>query len=298
MSELYETVQSVYSLPAIIEVLRSPRSPSFAVTPKGERLDEDFISSLSKPFYILFLLNMLFLAAGVLRLMFQPETASVAAITMIWASINVIFILAAIGVMLEKAQRRSAYRISTEHTNAYPSSLLHDGKEWDCTLLNISHSGLGLRVDDPSFRITHGDVVYVKIFIPALGRVGCFHARVVGTHEQDYGMPVLGMALHGESLEEKRAIVGLVYGWSELSDFNQRNRQRRINPLSGLLYLLGTGMYHAVEHIVFLTRLYLAETVRWLGQQARRLKLLFRSPPSQPHSDSTNDHPADTPHVP
>ncbi len=264
VSELYETVQSVYSLPAIIEVLRSPRSPSFAVTPKGERLDEDFISSLSKPFYILFLLNMLFLAAGVLRLMFQPETASVAAITMIWAGINVIFILAAIGVMLEKAQRRAAYRISTEHTNAYPSSLLYAGEEWGCTLLNISHSGLGVRIDKADFRIAEGEIITLKIFIPALGRLGSFHARVVGTHELHYGMPVLGLAFQAESMAEKRAIVGLIYGWSELSDFNQRNRQKRINPLSGLLYLLGTGMYHALEHIVFLTRLYLAELRAWL----------------------------------
>lgn len=143
VSELYETIQSVYSLPAIIEVIKSPRSPSFAVTPKGERLDEDFVSSLSKPFYILLLLNALFMGAGMLRLIFQPELASITTITMVWAGINVIFILAAIGIMLEKAQKRAAYRINTEYMPIFATTLNYAGQHWPCTLLNISHSGMG-----------------------------------------------------------------------------------------------------------------------------------------------------------
>jgi len=49
VSELYELMQSLYSLPAIVEVIKSPRSPEFAVTPKGEFMDQNFITSLAGP---------------------------------------------------------------------------------------------------------------------------------------------------------------------------------------------------------------------------------------------------------
>ncbi len=271
VSELYETIQSVYSLPAIIEVLRSPRSPSFAVTPKGEQLGEDFVSSLSKPFYILFFLNALFMAAGVLRLIFQPELVSITSITMVWASINVIFILAAIGIMLEKAQKRAAYRINTEHTHAYPMSLEYAGKTWPCTLLNLSHSGMGVRIDHAAIRPKAGENLGFDIFIPALGHVRRLHAKVVGIYTNRYGYEQIGLELNAEDLGEKRTIAGLVYGWSDLSEYNQDARQKRISPLSGLAYLTGTAMYHAGEHIIFLTREYTQQVIH-----ALRVRLLGR----------------------
>ena len=184
VSELYETVQSVYSLPAIIEVLRNPRSPSFAVTPKGERLDEHFVSSLARPFYILLLLNVLFMTAGALRLIFQPELGSITIITMIWAGINVIFILAAIGIMLEKAQKRAAYRINTQHTKAFPMNLEYAGQAWSCTLVNISHSGLSVLLPHNRLTPAPGEVMTFNIYIPALDRLGRFHATVVSVQDR------------------------------------------------------------------------------------------------------------------
>lgn len=256
ISELYETVQSVYSLPAIIEVIRSPRSPSFAVTPKGERLDEDFVSSLSKPFYLLLLLNAAFMGAGALRLALQPEMNDTTIITMIWAGINVVFILAAIGVMLEKAQKRAAYRINTRHLSSFASSIHWQGFEFTSQLLDLSQSGLGLRVPDSRFKPNIGERLEIKIHIPALEKLGKFHARVVRQQSDARGRTTLGLEFQAETQDEKRAIIGLVYGWSELSEQNQRSRQKRIGLFSGLAYLFGTGMYHAGEHVAFLTRVY------------------------------------------
>ena len=259
VSELYETVQSVYSLPAIIEVLRNPRSPSFAVTPKGERLDEHFVSSLARPFYILLLLNVLFMTAGALRLIFQPELGSITIITMIWAGINVIFILAAIGIMLEKAQKRAAYRINTQHTKAFPMNLEYAGQAWSCTLVNISHSGLSVLLPHNRLTPAPGEVMTFNIYIPALDRLGRFHATVVSVHKQKRTETRLGLAFKAENQAEKRTIVGLVYGWSELSAYNQQSRQTRISPLAGLIYLYRTALFHAWEHVAFLSGEFLRE---------------------------------------
>ena len=51
VSEIYETMQSLFSIRAVMSVLKNPQKPRFSVTPKMERLDQDFISPLSKPFY-------------------------------------------------------------------------------------------------------------------------------------------------------------------------------------------------------------------------------------------------------
>ena len=54
ISELYEYVQSVYLLPAVISVMLNPRKPTFKVTAKDETLDQSYISELGGPFYIIF----------------------------------------------------------------------------------------------------------------------------------------------------------------------------------------------------------------------------------------------------
>jgi len=71
-SELYETVLSFFTLPAIISVLRNPRSPTFDVTPKGQEMMEDHISDLAAPFVIIFTLVALGFVASAYRLYAYP----------------------------------------------------------------------------------------------------------------------------------------------------------------------------------------------------------------------------------
>jgi cellulose synthase (UDP-forming) len=46
MSELYETIQSFFTLPAILSTVASPTKPTFKVTPKGDKTDVEYISDL------------------------------------------------------------------------------------------------------------------------------------------------------------------------------------------------------------------------------------------------------------
>jgi len=108
VSELYELMQSVFTLPAIAKVFMNPRAPQFKVTTKGETLDRDFISPLAKPFYIFLLLNTVALTFGAFRLVTQPEDRFPTSITMVWAAFNVFILLASMGALLERRQRRGA----------------------------------------------------------------------------------------------------------------------------------------------------------------------------------------------
>lgn len=253
ISELYETVQALFSLPAIIAVIRSPRSPSFAVTPKGEKLNDDFISQLVMPFYIMLAVNLAFMVAGVIRLALMPEQSDVIFITMIWTSINLIFLFAAVGIMLEKAQRRVANRIATRNTENV-CQLEVNGKRIPATMINLSHSGAAFWVAQS---IPVNTPLHLHIKLPELQRTSHITARCVSLRqaENTENKQIVAIEFQPANLVEKREIVSLMYGSSTLFDLNQRQRQKRISPVNGLLYLLTTASYHAWEHLVHLNLL-------------------------------------------
>ncbi|HHO70315.1 MAG TPA: glycosyltransferase, partial [Halothiobacillus sp.] len=270
ISELYETIQSVHVLPAIINVMKDPRAPSFAVTPKGERLEQDFISQLALPFYVLLVFNIVLLIAGVIRLYLVPEDLGIILLTMGLAAVNLIYALAAIGIMLEKSQKRSAYRISTRWANI-PATLHADDQPIAVRLINISHAGAGLQANQG---LTLNESVSLKVAVPAWGgTVVAIPSRLVRSRHITSGEWELGLRFEPKTIEHKRAIVALVYGDSGLHEANQRRRQHRIGLAEGFMFLMRTAFTHATENFRFLTRQF-AERLRVRGQ---RLITLFIS---------------------
>lgn len=253
VSELYETIQALFSLPAIIEVIKSPRSPSFAVTPKGEKLDEDFVSQLAMPFYVLLLVNAIFMIAGVVRLFVVPEESDVIIITMIWAGINIVFLFAAVGIMLEKAQRRAANRIQMQNTENH-CMIEAGGKAIYGKMVNLSHSGAAIEISE---HIKSNTMVALHIRLPEMGRTGRITARTVAVRSNAWIKKdhTLAIAFEPASIEEKREIVSLMYGSSTLFDRNQRERQKRVSPFYGLGYIIYTASYHVWEHLIHLNML-------------------------------------------
>jgi hypothetical protein len=66
----------------------------------------------------------------------------------------------------------------------------------------------------------------------------------------------LGLAFEPQTLDDKRAIIALVYGDSDLHQANQRRRQRRIGLLEGLQFLIEKAFTNGYENFAFLTRLF------------------------------------------
>lgn len=254
ISEVYETIQSMHAAPAIIEVLRAPRSPSFAVTPKGERLDENFISQLALPFYLMLVLGVICLMAGVVRLYYVPDDIGVITLTMVLTVYNMVFSLACIGVMLEKAQKRLAYRMPSSTINLSATLCRADGQRLPVMVDDISHSGAGLFAEEGLPRQSE---VRLEVAVPAWnGRVVEIPAKIMRTRFLSPRRWELGLMFDAQTQEEKRAVIALVYGDSNLHVANQRRRQHRIGLLQGLSFLMTTAFSHAKENMVFLTRLF------------------------------------------
>lgn len=110
-SEIYECVQAMFLLPAVISVLLNPRKPSFVVTPKGGTNDQDFLSPLSAPFFAVILINLVALVLAVNKWFDEPVLRDVLLITGVWCVYNLYLALVSLGAFWERKQVRKFHRI-------------------------------------------------------------------------------------------------------------------------------------------------------------------------------------------
>ena len=101
-SELYETIQSFYLLPAIFSVILKPRSPVFKVTPKAVSLQKDFLSHLAMPFYLMLFISLAGYGAGGYRWLTTPGMTDSIVLCMVWNTFNVVILLSCLGVVWEE----------------------------------------------------------------------------------------------------------------------------------------------------------------------------------------------------
>lgn len=147
-SELYETVLSFFTLPAIISVLRNPRSPTFNVTPKGQEMMKDHISDLATPFVVIFTLVLFgFIAAGV-RFYLYPNEFEVILMTFAWNLFNMFLLVAAIGVVSEKKEVRRSIRIPL-HSEC---KIYTDDTYYDASIVDISEGGVNVTPKDTTIK--------------------------------------------------------------------------------------------------------------------------------------------------
>lgn len=111
VSELYEILQCTFIFRALIKVIKNPRDPSFLVTPKGETLSDNYVSSLSGVFYWLLFLLGIGNIAGVFHFINYPLTRELTALVLAWNVFNFVLFLGLLEVLIEKKQLRTHSRI-------------------------------------------------------------------------------------------------------------------------------------------------------------------------------------------
>lgn len=138
VSELYEILQCAFTLKALVKVFRSPRAPSFVVTPKGESLDKTFISPLSSVFYWLSALILLATVAGIIKLFTEPLTRELTVVVLLWNTFNLMLLYGVMSVLVEKRQIRNQARLPANDDMSLQSS---DGRAWVGRLIDLSIGG-------------------------------------------------------------------------------------------------------------------------------------------------------------
>jgi len=244
VSELYELIQSVYTLPAILKVFLNPRAPTFKVTAKGETLGEDYISPLARPFYFFLIFNSVALVFGAARLVVSPAESFPTAITMLWATFNVFILLAAMGTLFERRQRRATPRMPV----AMAARVKLGKKFYTAEIRDLSINGCGLGLD-PAYESLFVEGSELELTIP--GDPKFFDTPihiVIRNARREPGSLFVGGQFEHTSLEEMKLKVLLVNGNSQRWVDFQTTRERRIGVVRSAVFLLTIGVRYSLQH--------------------------------------------------
>jgi cellulose synthase (UDP-forming) len=141
ISEIYESIQSVFLAPAVLSTLRHPRRPTFRVTPKGRGLEEEHLSALSFFFFGILVLNTAAAALGLARIWLQPEFRETIYVTLAWSLYNVYLCVVSLGALWEKRQARRHHRLVVRGEAMVQFPRVR--KRLSVELVDLSLSGIG-----------------------------------------------------------------------------------------------------------------------------------------------------------
>ncbi len=245
VSELYEIMLSLFSLPIIIRVLMNPHEPKFIVTPKGEQVSQDFISKLATPFYVIYAVTLVACAMGVYRFFEYPFERDTIYVTMAWELLNLIVLSAALGALYERRQRRAAPRMPAN----IDAQLQFDGQPLiQCNISDLSGNGALLSVAESAFAPVKG-VQRAELVVsnPALRKVSRLHVIIRSARATGNGRMAVGLEFSPESQSEKLETVSLVFGDSErwvrfIQTRSNKRQDQRQGILKSFLIMLMLGI--------------------------------------------------------
>lgn len=230
-SEIYEAIQSIFILPAIISVILSPRKPTFKVTPKGENLEEEFLTPFYKPVYILFHLIVLSFFFSVYRWINFPEERGIMLVVLFWQIFNFLILGLGISILLEKPQRRKAFRIpSDDESFIYipEKKLTFTGKVKD-----ISLTGVWIETDqDITDYLKDVRDAYIKVMIKDIENIAFYlEAKVVNANSKN----VRSKFLETNSAENIKKLIKVVY--ADSSRWEIFREELTFGPIKTLIFL-------------------------------------------------------------
>ncbi len=244
-SELYEMIQAVHCSGAILQVFRNPRAPTFAVTPKGENLENAFISPLAKPFYILIALVAAGEIGGFIRMAMSPDEAGFIAAALMWNTFHLFLLLGSLGALYERHQRRVFPRIDRD----MPISVLRGNETISARAVDLSVTGIGIRLPlDMRSTLQSGDTVVVDA--RAMGAASSFplELHVKSMFEKEGDLHV-GLRFSLENQEQWRAVVSLVYSRSNNWRAFQARRSTSGRMFAKVGYLIRLSVRRALDHL-------------------------------------------------
>lgn len=237
ISEVYEVLQAFYTLPGIVRVMLNPKSPRFAVTPKDHQAKEDYVSELAAPFFLMYALSWLTLAAGAARYALLPAERGVTGMTLLWQVVNVFLLAAAQGVLYERRQLRSTPRMPADLEATVD---FEDGVQGEARLRNLSQGGAYLELA-PLETAALQKGAQVELTVGTADGPRSIFAELTSARRLPDGLVGAGVRFRPRHLADKRLIVALVHGDAERWAEFQAERTRRPGILRSFLFLLRLG---------------------------------------------------------
>ena len=247
ISELYEYIQSVHLLPAVVSVMFNPRKPSFKVTAKDEAVRSSRLSELSRPFFVIFGVLLVGVAVTGWRLYAEPWQFDVTLVVGGWNLLNLLLAGCALGVVSERRERAATQRVRVNRRCEF-------GNEhgWlPATIEDVSVNGARVRV--------HGSGVQAILergeagirFVPLSGEEAATLPVVVRNTAPEGDTVVVGCQYVRSEPAHHRLVADLIF--ANADQWSQFLESRRRNPgvLMGTLWFLRLALYQTWRGLVY-----------------------------------------------
>ncbi len=227
-SEIYEAIQSIFILPAIISVILKPRDPTFEVTPKGENLEEEFLSPFYRPVYLLFNLIVISFFFSFYRWVNYPDERGIILVILFWQIFDLFILGIGISVLRERPQRRRAFRIpAKDDVIVYTKSKVFSGKVRD-----ISLTGIWIETDQDitDYLSEVRDHLIEFVIMDVRGLPFVLKGRVVNANSKN-----IRAQFEANTLEDNRKLAEVVY--ADSGRWEIFREEREMNPIQTTIFI-------------------------------------------------------------
>lgn len=244
-SEIYESVQSLFLMPAVLSVLVNPWKPSFKVTPKGLTNEKNYLSPMAAPFFLVIGINVVAVILAGIKWFSEPLLRDVIAVTVIWSFYNLYLSVVSLGAFWERKQIRKFYRISAKGvvTAHFPrmGETAYTGEVRD-----VSLTGIGFEIRLPFVPREQEDVILeVK---DSYGRSYRFENRIQRATSRN------GKYFCGSEFMAGRVayadVVSYVFGDSQRWQENWDQKSASSGTYLMLVYFIKTGILGFIGGVV------------------------------------------------
>ncbi|TWF53324.1 UDP-forming cellulose synthase catalytic subunit [Neorhizobium alkalisoli] len=247
ISELYEYVQTVHLLPAVVSVMLNPSKPTFKVTAKDESVSVSRLSEISRPFFVIFCVLVIAFIMSVYRVYTEPYKADVTLVVGGWNLLNIIIAGCALGVVSERGERQSSRRIRVSRRCEFGV----DDRWFTATIEDVSVHGSAMQVYTEGFKdLAVGKRGLIR-FQPFSDLPVSELPVEIRNFESLGDVTTMGCRYTPEKPTDHRLIADLIFANS--SQWTQFQTSRRKNPglLRGTIWFLGLAAYQTTRGLAY-----------------------------------------------
>jgi len=236
VSEVYEYMQTLYLSRGLLSVILNPRKPTFNVTDKGQSLDNDHLSELSTPFFLLFALFAFSMATCLWRWFTEPDANELLFVVAMWNLFNLMLSGAALGVVAE----RRTNRVAVDR----PAFLATGTALVAATVMDVSFGGCRVAVSTAllSQPLTVGAPAVLDVTLLRTGTAAQSLPGIVSHFVTQGETTRIGFQFGKLKRRHYQAIADLLYGdAAKIQDFREGRRKPR-GILFGVAIFFGWGL--------------------------------------------------------
>ncbi len=250
ISELYEYVQTVHLLPAVVSVMLNPRKPTFKVTAKDESVAVSRLSEISRPFFVIFFVLLVAFAISVYRVYSEPYKADVTLVVGGWNLLNIILAGCALGVVSERGERQASRRIKVSRRCEFGI-----GDKWfTATIEDVSVHGAAVQVYTEGFKEFTVEKTAVLRFQPYSDLPVSDLPVEIRNFETIGDVSSIGCRYMPQKAVDHRLIADLMFANSALWTQFQVSRRKNPGLVGGTLWFLGLAIYQTARGLSYLVR--------------------------------------------